>query len=309
MFSAYMKSLQEKHLVIKDLIGQRSILYIDVPMYMNSGDHLIAHGTFKFFENNNIEIARASCIDWYKVRWISDTDVLVFGGGGNFGDLWPGIHRTRMKLVKEALDRGKTVIVLPQSLWYEDDKNRSDDVKIINKHPNFFLFTRDSQSYEIGKTISKNVYLVPDMAHHLYDELSTFVAGLKPSKEVLHFLRDDKEALPGRDSFVGNQISYDWSDVLKINDCAAGCYRTFRLYKWMRRLHMAFFDKKLNLWRKNSWHIVLTGAKFFSQYETIQTDRLHGMIFASLLNRNFEIIDNSYGKVSGYKNAWLDTIG
>ena len=46
---------------------------------------------------------------------------------------------------------------------------------------------------------------------------------------------------------------------------------------------------------------------FFCEYDTVFTDRLHGMIFAALLNRKFEILDNSYGKPSNYKECWFDS--
>ena len=114
-------------------------------------------------------------------------------------------------------------------------------------------------------------------------------------------MRNDNEALPGREEIFQSNIVLDWDDVLKIDDCASDMYRTFKLYKWMMRRLRLPFDKNLSLWRKNSWRIVETGAKLFSRYDTIFTDRLHGMIFAVLLNRKFEILDKSYHKVSGYK--------
>lgn len=299
-----MKSLIKKHDRIVEIIAGKSIQYIDVPMYMNIGDHLIAHGTFKFFENNGITLKRASGIDWFRLSWIDDSDVLVFGGGGNFGDLYPKLHHARMRLVKEALVKGKTVIVLPQSLWYQNEENRIKDEMLVNAHPNFHLFTRDIQSFGIAKTISKNVYLTPDMAHHLYDDLSAFSKDIKPTSDVLYFLRKDKEI--SQSQLIAGK-SYDWDDVLKMTDFADGMYQTFKFYKRLWRFHLSFIDPKLNLWREKSWRLVLTGAQLFSTSETIVTDRLHGMILAALLNRNVSILDNSYHKVSNYKNMWFDT--
>lgn len=275
-------------------------------MYMNIGDHLIAHGTFHFFEKNRIPIRRACGIEYYKPSWIDETEVLVFGGGGNFGDLYR-IHQIRMNLVCQALAKGKTVIVLPQSLWYENSKNIEIDQKKIAWDDNFHLFTRDEQSLAIGKQVAKNVYLVPDMAHHLYDELCRLTSGIKPSKQKMFFLRNDSEALPGREVFFQRNVVFDWGGVLKLEDCGTNLARIFKLYKWiMRRLHLPF-DKELLLWRKYSWDVITVAAKFFCEYDTVFTDRLHGMIFAALLNRKFEILDNSYGKLSNYKECWFDS--
>lgn len=143
-------------------------------------------GHFVFFEKNGILVKRASGVEYYKSSCIDETDVLVFGGGGNFGDLY-GIHQIRIKLACQALKKGKTVIVLPQSLWYQNHKNIELDQKLIAWSDNFHLFTRDEQSLAIGKEIAKNVYLVPDMAHHLYDELKQISSNIKPLKEKLLF--------------------------------------------------------------------------------------------------------------------------
>ncbi|MBX4758626.1 polysaccharide pyruvyl transferase, partial [Klebsiella sp. CVUAS 8534.2] len=38
----------------------------------------------------------------------------------------------------------------------------------------------------------------------------------------------------------------------------------------------------------------------------IITSRMHGHILSCLVNRNSKIIDNSYGKNSGYFNEWTN---
>lgn len=301
-----MQWLTNCHKIIANLIGSEQFHYIDVPMYMNIGDHLIAHGTFKFFEKSNLNFCRASGLPFYKFRWINNVNVLVFGGGGNFGDLWPEIHQRRMQLIDEALELGKRVIVLPQSLWYSNIENLKLDLSILQGRENFYLFVRDKQSYQIGKNIHENVYLVPDMAHHIYNELEQASSDVKPNKDVLYFLRNDKEGVISRNEFEKKGRIWDWDDVLKIDNCGRDFQRVLKIYNlFYRKLNISNFDRKLFLWRKSSWKIVMEAAKLFASHKLIVTDRLHGLIFASMLNRSFSIRDNLYNKISNYENAWL----
>ena len=43
----------------------------------------------------------------------------------------------------------------------------------------------------------------------------------------------------------------------------------------------------------------------FSKYETIDSDRLHGVILSILLDKNTVCRDNSYGKISDYMTSWF----
>jgi pyruvyl transferase EpsO len=44
---------------------------------------------------------------------------------------------------------------------------------------------------------------------------------------------------------------------------------------------------------------------FFSRYQTVYTDRLHAMLLGLLLERKVCAFDNSYGKLSSYRDMWL----
>ncbi len=299
-----MNSLQEKHRKILDLIDGQSVQYIDIPMYMNIGDHLIAHGTFKFLEENQVNIVRATSLYCFRESWIDETDVLLFGGGGNFGDLYYEHHAVRRNIIQKALEKGKIVVVLPQSIWYQDDLRRLEDRLLFKDNRNFHLFTRDEQSYDIGRTLSSNVYLVPDMAHHIYNELMEISKKVKIQRDVMYFLRNDKEAISHRDS--EDLSSVDWCDLLRAAKYSKKLSKVYKLYHTFKRYHVECLDMKLKLWRRVSWCVVKECAFEFSKYQSVVTDRLHGMIFTVLLNRNVYVIDNSYEKLSNYQKLWLD---
>jgi pyruvyl transferase EpsO len=47
-----------------------------------------------------------------------------------------------------------------------------------------------------------------------------------------------------------------------------------------------------------------TGTELLSKGRTVITDRLHGHILCTLLDIPHVVIDNSYGKISGFAKAW-----
>lgn len=66
----------------------------------NAGDSLIACATYQFFERNNIEY---KCCQSEKD--ISDNDILVYGGGGNFGgeNSRVGYYIKKIRFSRESL--------------------------------------------------------------------------------------------------------------------------------------------------------------------------------------------------------------
>ena len=45
--------------------------------------------------------------------------MVLLSGGGNFGDLWPFVHRHREWILQEITDR--RIVQFPQSLHFRDD--------------------------------------------------------------------------------------------------------------------------------------------------------------------------------------------
>lgn len=298
-----LKSLSEKHNIISSIINGKSCQYLDIPRYPNIGDHLIAHGCFHFFESSGIQLSRASDIFSYQQKWLSETDVIVFSGGGNFGTLWPDIHKRRLLLAREALELGKTVIILPQSIYYENTLQIKEDKEILGSFPNFYFFARDTYSYNISQGMFEHIYLAPDMAHQLYNLFNKY-APLPPQDDSrLYFMRKDKEASNDRFTKITNDGTIvDWDDLLKINNCAKPFNTYNALYKKLRCFQ---FDKNLTYWRRTSWKIIETAVNFFLKYDSVITDRLHGMILSLLLNRKVHMIDNNNHKLSNYAKTWL----
>ena len=51
--------------------------------------------------------------------------------------------------------------------------------------------------------------------------------------------------------------------------------------------------------------LIQRAVQHFLKYNAVDTDRLHGLILAQLLNRSVIMRDNSYNKLSNYVETWL----
>ena len=90
--------LMAMHEVLLDLIGDAPFHYVDIPTHGNIGDLLIMHGTLTFFRKHGLKPKLIAPYFAYDAEWIEEGDVIVFHGGGNFGDLYPCFQRLRLAL-------------------------------------------------------------------------------------------------------------------------------------------------------------------------------------------------------------------
>jgi pyruvyl transferase EpsO len=97
--SEIMQELKQSHNVIRDLLQGRRFHYIDIPVYDNIGDLLIMQGTMQFFKTHSLTPTTISATAYFKHEWCKPGDVIVFQGGGNFGDLYGNIHAMREKII------------------------------------------------------------------------------------------------------------------------------------------------------------------------------------------------------------------
>ena len=54
--------------------------------------------------------------------------------------------------------------------------------------------------------------------------------------------------------------------------------------------------------------MIREGVKQISQYENIYSTRLHAAILSVLLEKQFVLFDNSYGKNSSFYETWLNDL-
>lgn len=274
---------------------------LDIPEHGNIGDSAIHAGELSFFDAHVRRRAKCVC------TWNADMDRLsgqlpaegpiFLHGGGNFGDLWQN-HQTFRHAVLDRF-RGRKIVQLPQSIHYRDPAGIAETARLIAAHGNFTLLVRDRPSHDLARQhFDCEVVLCPDAAMMLW-KIDT---GIAPQADVLVALRDDVEAVQddARDWLRSHYPSRDWVDV----DVWTLPIRT--VWKLVRslpdnRLGMAWREA---MYRHQSRKRVMAGARQLAQGRLIVTDRLHMHIISSLIRRPHVVLDNSYGKIGRYIEAF-----
>ncbi|MCM3412439.1 polysaccharide pyruvyl transferase family protein [Metabacillus litoralis] len=305
-----MKQLKEQLNGINKVIPKGSkVYYFDYPVYSNVGDMLIWKGTEKFLKENNIKVVKR--LSYHLVNYLLGNrklkipkDVIILcQGGGNFGDLY-NVHQNLRKLLVENLPEHK-IVILPQSIYYNDKHIMEKDFTLFSKHKNLHLYVRDQNSYKIATQYLKNVYLSQDMAHALYPVISK----REFKYNTLYFFRKDKERTEV--DFTQIEIDpahiFDWDQLYsssdnKIINIFKKAHNSYKIYKYFP---VNFLSK---LWYLYASYKINQAIKMCSKYEEIITSRLHGHILACLMDKKNIVLDNSYGKNSGYYNAWTNQV-
>lgn len=281
----------------------RDYWLLEVPYYTNIGDILIWQGTLDFLKTLPYKCKGMYSLQSFRNRTIPENDLILFQGGGNFGDLWNWSHDFRLQVIERCL-RNK-FIVLPQTVYFEDAANIKRSVDIFSRHPESIICARDKDSYAfLKKHFNNQILLVPDMA---------FCINMKKWNNLLDFSNKQKKdlLLKRTDKELNNVRLYeslenrndldisDWPTMEKDDYCTKWLYR---VQSHPRFLHNIQDWYAYHIYRK---HLIKVGIKFLDNYNSIYTTRLHGMILSVLLGKRTYVIDNSYGKNSSYYNTWL----
>jgi pyruvyl transferase EpsO len=284
----------------------RDYVFIDLPYHPNVGDTLIAFAAKNILRKSLFRCLYSSSGYSFDNRTISPETLIIFNGGGNFGDLWKNYSIFRNKIIMNHPNNH--FLVLPQSVCYCDEKNLEEDVKVYSKCGNrITICARDKDSYKFLKNhFSKNnVLLVPDMAFYTERRL------LKPKSgngRILFLRRIDKEFVPNPQYSIvpENAEVHDWVTMERYQRFYWK-YQSFiehtRSLKWYPKVLLHLED---SIWQKAIMPFFLRcGIKFVNQYDVIYSTRLHVAILGVLLGKQVYFFDNSYGKNSSLYNTWL----
>jgi pyruvyl transferase EpsO len=293
------------------------IVYLDYPLHFNVGDMLINCGAEVFFQRMNYEVlARLSLFDLCNIDWsntkattlkprirdfIDSLDpeaILVLHGGGNFGDLYAEFQAMREQVVVNFPDR--RIVMLPQSLHFKDRELQKRSLETLVSHKDVHLFFRDWESLSAVLEVSpRHGALLPDMAHALWSERS-YSGTVNSGSGSLVLKRVDHESAENSVGYT-HFTTLDWPDIITALDTLQ--------FRVLRKSMHANLDRSRRmpawLWYRLRDRVVRRAQSLFSRHEVIITDRLHGLILASLLSKRILFQDNTYGKLSRYVDAWL----
>jgi pyruvyl transferase EpsI len=262
---------------------KRNIFIFDIPEHGNLGDHAIAVAEKKFIEDftqNTLvhEIPQEiSMVSVKLLKPLIKNSIILITGGGNMGTLWFH-HEVLYRKIVKAYPNNR-VIIFPETIYYENSDwgtiefNKSKN--IYNAHNDLHICARENKSYQIMKEAYKNVNVieVPDIVAYLKCDNKN-----QKRKGVLLCLREDKESI----------INYDIRK--KIFELAESNFDTVNLTNTVINEDVAIKDRHMKLNKK---------LDEFRESELVVTDRLHGMIFATITSTPCIALNNKSGKVKG----------
>lgn len=300
-----------KRIIIEKLVPliDENYVLLDVPNHRNIGDNLIWEGELVFLQKYVKYSMNYSSNVWNgNLDHIGANDIILFHGGGNFGDLYPECQKLRIDVSKQF--RNNRIIIFPQTVYYSDMDLLKSDCIVLNEHPDLYICVRDRISYDLlSKYLVKDkIVLLPDMAFFVNVPFTNFQTNNK-----LYLKRTDLE--------VNEKTSFD---TRQIDVCDWPTYSNNRYLKILQNISIRvktnisvkmqcipliskLVDSRygLNL-RNNRRTYIKRGISFLSKYDVIYTTRLHGLILGVLLNKKVVIVDNSYGKSTSFYHTWLE---
>lgn len=301
-----MQHLKEKLQHITQFIPRgKPLVYFDYPAHMNIGDLLIMQGTERFFRDYRYEvILRASYLNYSTAlrKKIPKDATIVLHGGGNFGDLYPVLQSFRERIIDDFAEH--KIVSLPQTVHFSSDKARQDAAKQFNWHPDLTLFVRDEPSFDdLIYRFSEKVFLMPDMAHQLWD--SAYAPPQNRTAATLHLMRQDIEAVGQSAPALDAGLRADWLDLISLPQ-----KKTFNLICRALRVEgkLARQFGTVDVWYWFCDGLVKHMRQIFERHDRVVTSRMHAVIFAALLKKQVRFIDNSYGKLGRYYETWLKDV-
>ncbi len=309
------KVLQLKHIIYRTLspLIDSDYILLDLPYHSNLGDTLIWQGELDFLKTKTYKCRYST---WFGgnilniQKKIHPETILLFHGGGNFGDLWPEPHEFRKKVLR-YYPRQKTIL-LPQTIYYQNRENLLEDADFYSHYPNVTICARDYRSFDILKQYFPNnpSILMPDMAFAINIK---HYRREKSHNGSIFIRRNDKEfnnninyqSIP-KDSYVS-----DWlflGNSKKYN-------RQQNIEKWGARIDKRLGTDYKHIWLDAYWYYVLrplnvkTAIRTVDRYKSIYTTRLHAAILSIILGgKNITLFDNIYGKSSTFYKTWLSDL-
>ncbi|MEE4451342.1 polysaccharide pyruvyl transferase family protein [Novosphingobium resinovorum] len=303
-----MTKLNKFNSVIPDLIKtlERSVLpyatnqfaLLDFPNHANVGDSAIWMGELKLLQDLGGSAPGYVCdfrnFDEQAMRAAIPDGTVFLHGGGNFGDIWNHHQSFREEVIARLPDR--RIVQLPQSIHYADPERIARTARVIAAHPDFTLLVRDEASLQLARRhFDCAVHLCPDSAF----ALGPRHAG-PATIDVLAMLRTDKEKAAGEFSDLpGDVVVEDWliDDAASVRRAkAGGAIRAWSAFSPTTARARAY--------EAAARYRVERGFRQLARARAIVTDRLHVHILSLLLGRPHAVLDNHYGKIARFMEAF-----
>jgi exopolysaccharide biosynthesis predicted pyruvyltransferase EpsI len=283
--------------LLAPLMDGAPIALVDYPDHANVGDSAIWLGETAFFRARGLQPVYASATGSHSHDALAAAlpeGTIFLHGGGNFGTLWPSHQNFRLDLL--ARFPGRSIVQLPQSIFFADQQAADACARAIERHGRFTLFVRDRPSLEFARRhFPCETLLAPDMAFAVGP-----LARRSPSIDVLHLLRTDLEKVERADGRTDSQVEavVDWLD----DD--AGAMRMTAFGSLLLTLADPPEIARVRTYERRARARLRRGIAMLCRGRVVVTDRLHGHIMSTLLGIPHVVLDNSYRKIGNFVDAW-----
>lgn len=271
---------------IKTFRKRNKIYLVLTPTHNNLGDSAIAESEIRLLtalKINYLEITDKELLllQQYKKLSIMNGGTIIINGGGNLGTLWFNVEQLIRAIIIH--NPKSKIYIMPSTIYYENSdwgcREFNNSIKIYNGHKNLKIYAREKISYSIMYKAYNNVELMPDMVLFLNENLKNW-----RRKGCLLCLRTDKERTLEEDD---KALLISKLNTVFDNLIFTDMYATEQYVSVSERKDE--LEKKLNEFRK---------------CQLVVTDRLHGMIFATITGTPCIVVNSKSPKLKGCYD-WL----
>ncbi|HVF17103.1 MAG TPA: polysaccharide pyruvyl transferase family protein [Steroidobacteraceae bacterium] len=279
---------------------------LDHPDHPNVGDSAIWMGERVFLRANRNRVAYSCSVLTFNedtLRRAMPEGIVLIHGGGNFGTLWPHHQKLRERILERLTDY--RIVQLPQTIRFEDAASAAHTAQLISAHKDFHVLTRDTSSLAFAREqLGAKSSMCPDAALLLVGKLKREA----PIVDCLVLARTDKERAFAdlEHAFAHSQRSVQTADWLE--EPTGLLHRVRNRLKYATRHSFAssplFQAAMLAVWDRLATERTQRGCRLLSRGRIVITDRLHAHILSTLLGIPHIVLDNNYGKLSGFIDTW-----
>ncbi|MGK6314545.1 polysaccharide pyruvyl transferase family protein [Neorhizobium sp. DT-125] len=277
---------------------EEPIAILDFPDIRNCGDSAIWLGEMAYLQHRYAKRPAYVCTtdDFSpdELKSAAPNGPIFIHGGGNFGDVWVFHQDFRERVMELFPDR--QIVQFPQSIHYKSPERLEQSRRAIARHKNFVLLVRDEESFQFAQeNFDCQVYLCPDMAFCIGS-----IEPDAPQFPVLAMLRQDKEQVGAVDFSAYPDIpKEDW-----ITENRSRVRVAKALGAASALLHLSPSEMRLRKLDAAANNRFQRGIRQISRGKAIVTDRLHVHICSLLIGRRHAVLDNNYGKIRRFMNAF-----
>lgn len=264
-------------------LNKKRVFLLGTEEFGNIGDHQINESTVAFLGRAlpDYSILEVTLRQWkthrpFLKKYIRPDDLIVFPGGGNFGDAYPAAQNLRTEVI--GLWPKNPKIVFPQTIFFSDDENGramlAQAKSVYTRENRVALFAREKVSFSFAQeNFSCLSYLAPDIV------LSSYLPQETAQRQgiLLCLRRDIEKTMSAETALEIENLCKASGCVVKHTDLQLDCHVD-------RENREKAINEKMLQWRK---------AK------VVITDRLHGMVFAAITETPCIVFSNYNHKVLG----------